>query len=184
VNSTEKSALISREDSLLVIIDMQERLVPVVTNHEKVVVNTKRLLALADVLRLPVVVTEQEKLGSTIAEISENITDFEPISKLSFNCFSCEAFAQRVGEVRRNTLIICGIEAHICVTQTALRAYPQFRVHVVSDAISSRSPDNVSVAIERMAASGVTITSTEMVIYELLQKAGTEEFKRMLPHVK
>jgi isochorismate hydrolase len=184
MNNTDKSALISREDSLIVIIDVQERLVPAMSHHEKVVANTKRLLVLADVLRLPVVVTEQEKLGTTIAEISTNITDFQPISKLSFDCFSCEAFARRVGKFRRNTLIICGIEAHICVAQTALRAYPQFRVHVVSDAISSRSPDNVIVAVKRMAASGVTITSTEMVIYELLQKAGTEEFKRMLPHVK
>ena len=107
-----------------------------------------------------------------------------PIAKICFNCFSCEPFVRRVQESRRHTLIIVGIEAHICVAQTALWAHPQFRVQVVSDAISSRSPDNVHVAIDRMRVNGVTITSTEMVIYELLQKAGTDEFRAMLPHVK
>jgi nicotinamidase-related amidase len=184
MSSMDNSPFISREESLLVIIDMQERLVPAVSQHEKVVGNTKRLLALADTLHLPVVVTEQEKLGQTIAEIRERMTDLAPVAKVTFNCFSCEPFAQKIRELQRNTLIITGIEAHICVAQTALWAHPQFRVHVVSDAISSRSPDNVCVAVERMRATGVTITSTEMVIYELLQKAGTEEFRTMLPHVK
>lgn len=163
---------------------MQERLVPAVGRQEKIVTNVQRLIALAATLGLPVVVTEQEKLGRTIGEIAERIPDFSPISKIAFNCFFCEPFARRIEESRRKTLIITGIEAHICVTQTALWANPQFRVQVVADAISSRTTDNVSVAIERMRSSGVTITSTEMVIYELLRKAGTEEFKAMLPHVK
>jgi nicotinamidase-related amidase len=184
MNGTEGSPLISREDSLLVVVDMQDRLVPAVRRQEKIVTNTKRLLALAGTIGLPIVVTEQEKLGHTIGEIAEQIPDLSPISKIAFNCFFCEAFARRIDELQRKTLIITGIEAHICVTQTALWAHPRFRVQVVGDAISSRTPDNVSVAIERMRSSGVTITSTEMVIYELLRKAGTEEFKAMLPHVK
>jgi nicotinamidase-related amidase len=107
-----------------------------------------------------------------------------PVSKRVFNCFFCGSFAEKIDQLQRRTLILSGIEAHICVTQTALWANPQFRVQVVSDAISSRAPENVSVAIERMRSSGVTITSTEMVIYELLQTAGTDEFKAMLPYVK
>ncbi len=154
------------------------------SQNEMIVTNTKRLLALARTLGLPIVVTEQEKLGATVNEIASGIPAFSPIPKICFNCFSCEPFAARVKELGKSTLIVCGIEAHICVAQTALWAHPEFCVHVVSDAISSRSPDNVSVAIERMRSRGVTITSTEMVIYELLQKAGTENFRAMLPHVK
>jgi nicotinamidase-related amidase len=184
MHEIESNPFISREDSLLVIIDMQERLVPAVGQPEKIVTNTKRLLALADTFSLPVIVTEQAKLGRTIGEIAGGIPDFSPISKIAFNCFFCEPFGRRIEEFQRRTLIIAGIEAHICVAQTALWAHPQFRVHVVGDAISSRTTDNVSLAIERMRSSGVTITSTEMVIYELLGKAGTEEFKAMLPHVK
>jgi len=180
----ESSPFISREDSLLVIIDMQERLVPAVGQPEKIVTNVRRLIALADTLGLPIVVTEQEKLGRTIDEIAERIPGLSPISKIAFNCFFCEPFVRRIEQFQRKTLIIAGIEAHICVTQTALWADPEFRVHVVGDAISSRATDNVSLAIERMRSSGVTITSTEMAIYELLGKAGTEEFKAMLPHVK
>jgi nicotinamidase-related amidase len=176
--------LITSEESLLVLIDMQERLVPAMAQPEKIIRNAERLLGLADVMNLPVVLTEQEKLGPTIREIAGRIRSPEPISKLTFNCFLSEAFAARVAGLARNTLIIAGIEAHICVAQTALSGHPRFRVHVVSDAIASRSPDNVTVALDRMRAAGVTITSTEMVIYELLRKAGTAEFKAILPLVK
>jgi isochorismate hydrolase len=175
---------VSKDDCLLVIIDMQEKLVPVMTGQEKLVSNTKRLLAMADTLRLPVVVTEQEKLGSTIGEIRERTVAAEPVAKICFNCFFCEPFVEKVRQTGRKALIIAGIEAHICVTQTALWGLNDFAVHVVQDAISSRSPENVTVAVERMRAAGVTITSTEMLIYELLQKAGTPEFKAMLAHVK
>lgn len=174
----------SREDSLLVIIDMQERLVPAMCQSERIVENAKRLLALSRIMDLPVVFTEQEKLGPTIAQITEGAKDHKPILKMDFNCFSSIPFSARVRETGRHTLIIAGIEAHICVAQTALWAHPRFNVHVVSDAISSRSPDNFSVAIERMRAGGVTITSTEMVVYELLQRAGTDEFRAMLPLIK
>lgn len=174
----------TREDSLLLIIDMQERLVPAMSQPEKIVGNAKRLLALSRLMSLPVVLTEQEKLGPTIPELKEGAKDYDPISKLAFNCFSSVPFAARVRETGRHTLIVAGIEAHICVAQTALWAHPRFNVHVVSDAISSRSPENLSVAIERMRAGGLVITSTEMVIYEMLQKAGTDEFRAMLPLIK
>ena len=176
--------LLNREDSIVVVIDMQERLLPAVNQPQRLIANLKRLLAAARIMAVPVIITEQEKLGPTISEIAEGMPDFSPISKLVFNCFSSEPFAEKVRKTGRNSLIIAGVEAHICVTQTALWAHPDFRVHVLSDGISSRSPDNISVAVERMRASGVTITSTEMAIYELLQTAGTEEFRAVLPFVK
>ncbi len=178
-----ENQLITSEESLLVIIDMQEKLVPAMAEGERLTMNVKRLLGLAAVMGLPVIVTEQEKLGPTVREISDKVSR-EPISKSSFNCFLSEAFAARVAETARNTLIVAGIEAHICVAQTALAGHPLFRVHVVGDAVASRSPGNVTVALDRMRAAGITITSTEMVIYELLRKAGTAEFKAMLPLIK
>ena len=176
--------LITSDESLLVIIDIQEKLVPAMADAERLMANTKRLLGLAAVMGLPVIVTEQEKLGPTVREIGEKIASPEPIPKSTFNCFLTEAFAARVRETTRNTLIIAGIEAHICVAQTALSGHPRFRVHVVSDAVDSRSPDNRTVALDRMRAAGITITSTEMVIYELLRQAGTAEFRAMLPLIK
>ena len=174
----------TREDSALIMIDIQERLLPAMTSPEKMVENGRRLLALAKIMGLPVIFTEQEKLGPTIRELTEGFADFAPVAKTTFNCFSCTPFAAKVRETGRHTLILTGIEAHICVSQTALWAHPRFRVHVVSDAVSSRSPDNLSAAIARMRAAGLTITSTEMVIYEVLEKAGTDEFKAMLPIIK
>ncbi len=180
----EASPFVSRTDAVIVVIDMQERLIPVMTQREKIVDNTKRLLALARTLHLPVVVTEQEKLGPTVDEIAQAVIPFDPVAKVCFNCFLCEAFDRRIGELGRKSLILAGIEAHICVAQTALWAHPRFTVHVVADAVSSRAPENVSIAIERIRGRGITVTSTEMLIYELLEKAGTEEFRAMLPFVK
>ena len=174
----------TREDSALIMIDIQERLLPAMSSPEKMVENGRRLLALAKIMGLPVIFTEQEKLGPTIRELTEGFADFAPVVKTTFNCFSCTPFAAKVRETGRHTLILTGIEAHICVSQTALWAHPRFRVHVVSDAVSSRSPDNLSAAIARMRAAGLTITSTEMVIYEVLERAGTDEFKAMLPIIK
>jgi nicotinamidase-related amidase len=174
-----------RDDSALVIIDMQEKLVPVMSRDQVIIANTARLIALATTIGLPVIVTEQGKLGPTLSSLSNLISGFDPIPKMTFNCFATEAFAQKVEAIQRKTLIISGIEAHICVTQTALwAAYKDYHVHVVSDAVSSRASSNEMVALERMRAQGVTISSTEMAIYELLEKAGTDEFKAMLPHVK
>ena len=157
---------------------------PVIADKENVLSNIIRLIKVCHLTEIPIVVTEQEKLGNTVAEIKNEFSTETAIQKIHFNCFESEAFAARVKETGRTTLIIAGIEAHICVAQTALAGHPRFRIHVVGDAAASRSPDNVLVALDRMRASGITITSTEMVIYELLRKAGTAEFKAMLPLVK
>jgi nicotinamidase-related amidase len=177
------NGIIGREEAVLVVIDMQEKLVPAMAEGEQAVANTRRLLGLAEVMGLPVIATEQERLGRTIPEIAEKLTG-PAIPKTTFNCFLTEDFSACVAKTGRNALIICGIEAHICVAQTALSAHPRFTVHVVADAIASRSTHNVSIAVERMRSAGITITSAEMAIYELLQRAGTAEFKAMLPLVK
>ncbi len=183
-NTLGRDNLLEREESLLVIIDMQEKLLPAMAHRETVTENATRLLVFSDIIGLPVVVTEQGKLGATVFDLSHRKQTVKPISKLAFNCFLSDEFADTIHRSGRKTLILTGLEAHICVAQTALYAAPQFNVHVVRDAISSRTADNWNVAVERMRASGVTITSTEMVIYELLKRAGTDEFKATLALVK
>jgi nicotinamidase-related amidase len=176
--------LLRREDSLLVMIDLQERLVPAMAEKEKLVENVVRLARFSRIIGLPVIVTEQQKLGSTLPEIRDFLGNPEPVPKVDFNCFGEAMFSEKIQPFRRNTIILTGIETHICVAQTALHGLSEYRVHVVGDAVSSRTLQNRDVALRRMEKEGVTITSTEMLIYELLQKAGTDEFREVLKLVK
>jgi len=182
--SRETTGLLSREDCILVVIDVQDKLMPAISNQEKVVENVVRLIKFSNIIGLPVVVTEQEKLGATVPEVSKELGGLRPIGKVCFNCFLCQNFADEVERSGRKTLIITGAEAHICVAQTAIFAVPRFRVQAVSDAISSRTRENWRVSLERMQQNGVSVTSTEMFIYEILQKAGTDEFSAALKLVK
>ncbi|MBN2468317.1 MAG: hydrolase [Deltaproteobacteria bacterium] len=182
--NSSADTLLKKDDSLLVVIDMQEKLVPVVADKEMIVENVIKLVRFCRIIDLPVMVTEQEKLGDTLPEIRAALVNTHPITKTAFSCFGSPAFREGIRQLRRNTLIIAGIEAHVCVAQTALQALPDYTVHVVSDAVSSRVADNRKVALQRMRQCGVTITSTEMVIFELLEKAGTPLFKEALPLVK
>jgi nicotinamidase-related amidase len=179
-----RQGLLTREQSILVIIDVQEKLMPVVTDKERVVENTVRLARFARGIGLPVILTEQEKLGATLPELRMHLPDIEPVGKIYFNCFSCQAFLRQLEAARRQTLLLAGVEAHICVAQTVLSALSKFDVHVIGDAISSRTPANKEVALQRMRDAGAVISSTEMVIYELLERAGTEDFKMALQLVK
>lgn len=176
--------LLKREDCVLVVIDAQEKLMPVIHDKEGVTANILRLVKFAEIIGLPVVVTEQQKLGPTLPDIREAMSDYQPLEKISFDCFGEDAFRDRMAQIDRRTLLLCGIESHICVCQTALAGSDSHQVQVISDAVGSRAQHNWVIALERMRARGVVLTSTEMVIYELLGKAGTEEFRATLPLVK
>lgn len=182
--NSRRHSLINGNDALLIIIDMQERLLPVIAEKERIVENAVKLVRFSRIAGIPVVVTEQQNLGNTIHEIHDELRDIQPVGKLHFNCFGSDEFSERISQSNRNTLILAGIEAHICVAQTALHAVSDYAVHVVSDAISSRSLHNKEVAIRRMQQQGVTITSTEMFIYEILARAGTDDFREVLKLVK
>lgn len=176
--------LARREDCVLVIIDAQEKLLPVIHDKDAVVGNIAKLAKFAGIVDLPVVVTEQMKLGATAPEAALPLAGGPALTKLSFDCFGCDDFAAKIKDLKRKTLVLCGVEAHICVFQTALAALEDFRVQVVSDAVGSRAPHNWLVALERLRQAGCVITSTEMFIYEILRQAGTDEFKATLPLVK
>ncbi len=180
----DRKNLIAREDCALVIIDVQEKLVPAVSDKEKVVENVLRLIKFANIMKLPIVVTEQEKLGNTIPEANKELAHAHRINKIHFNCFFTDGFSDCINKLGKSTLILVGLEAHICVAQTAIFALPRFNVHIISDAASSRARENHVVSMERMRQCGAVVSSTEMFMYELLQKAGTDEFKAVLPLVK
>jgi nicotinamidase-related amidase len=176
------------EECALAVIDIQEKLLAQIFEKERVLRNAQLLVRLADILQLPVIVsTQYEKgLGKTAPEISSLLPKTRPLDKLEFGCFGNSEYCSAVGKLaNRGTLLLCGIESHICVTQTALGALNQgLNVHVAADAVSSRTELNWKLGLNRMQAAGAVLSSTEMMIYELLGKSGTPAFKEMLKHLK
>ena len=176
------------EDCALAVIDIQEKLLSAIFEKERLVRNVQLLVRLADILSLPIIVsTQYEKgLGKTIDEISMMLPTMKPVDKLEFGCFGNGEYCSQVGKLaNRTTLLLCGMESHICVTQTALGALNQgLNVHVAADAVSSRTELNWKLGLNRMQAAGAVLSSTEMMIYELLGKSGTPAFKEMLKHLK
>jgi nicotinamidase-related amidase len=177
------------EKCALVVVDVQEKLLPPIFEKERLVRNSQLLIRLAGILKMPILATTQyEKgLGKTVPEIASLISDVQPIDKMEFSCFGSGRFCSALRSLpgNRNTVLLCGMESHICVMQTALGALNQgYLVHVASDAISSRSEWNWKIGLERMKEAGAVISSTEMMIYELLRASGTAEFKQMLQYIK
>jgi nicotinamidase-related amidase len=173
----------------LVVVDIQEKLLPAVLQREELVRNSRMLIRLADILEIPILLTVQypRGLGNTVPEIAELLPKVKEIAKMEFGCFGCEEFRSAVHGLpgHRTTLLLCGMESHICVMQTALGALENgYMVHIASDAIGSRTDWNWRLGLERMEAAGSVISSTEMMMYELLQRSGTAHFKEMLPYIK
>lgn len=171
----------------LVVVDLQERLLPAIFEREQVVQNSVRLIRGAAVLGLPVVATEQYRkgLGATVPEVAAAITGFVPLQKLAFSACGAKGFAEALVEKNVSEVLLCGIETHVCVCQTGLDLLDAgFEVFVAADAASSRTLENHRMGLERLRQAGATLVSTEMALFELLEKAGTEEFKQMLSLVK
>jgi len=182
-----KQRLISKEGTVLAVIDVQEKLFPHMADKEEALKNMERMIRFAEIMHIPILLTEQypKGLGPTIPEIKTLIPQVQPIEKVEFSCFGSEKFRDALKELGAATLILIGIEAHICVSQTTLEGLDSgYRICVVSDAVASRKIDDKAVSLERMRQNGATIASTEMLIYELLKKAGTPEFKETLKLIK
>ena len=182
-----KTLRLQRAQAALVVVDVQERLLPSIFEKERVVRNTVRLARGAGVLKVPVLVTEQYRkgIGPTVPEVVAAIPDFAPMEKLAFSACGAGEFVPALKRSNASDVVLCGIEAHVCVLQTCLDLVAEgFRVFVAADAISSRTPENYRLALERMRAAGASIVSSEMVLFELLEKAGTAEFKQVLELVK
>lgn len=172
----------------VVVVDLQEKLLPVIDGHHRVVRNSMLLLRLAEVLRLPVILTSQYKkgLGEIVPEVRKSAPGVEPLDKVTFGCFGDSGFLERLHTLPgRDQLVVAGIESHICVCQTVLGALEKgYQVHVVGDAVGSRTADNARTGLARMERAGALLSSTEMAAYELLGRSDGEAFKKMLPHLK
>jgi nicotinamidase-related amidase len=177
------------EQCALVVIDIQEKLLPPIFQKEQLLRNAQLLIRAAAILKIPALVSTQyaKGLGGTVPEISSLLAGTESIDKTLFSCFGSDAFCCVLKRLpgKRNTLLLCGMESHICVAQTALGALREgYLVHVSSDAVSSRAEWNWKVGLERMRAAGAVISSTEMMIYELMRSSSSAAFKELLPHLK
>ena len=177
------------EKCALVVIDIQEKLLPPIHEKDRLVRNTHLLIRLADLLKVPALVTTQysKGLGKLVPEVSTLLPQAQVIDKVQFSCFGSKDFCAALKSLpgRRNTVLLCGMETHICVMQTALGALNQgYLVHVASDAVGSRSEWNWKIGLQRMRDAGAVISSSEMMMYELLRSSGTPEFKELLPYLK
>ena len=177
------------ERCALVVVDIQEKLLPPIFQKEQLVRNSQLLIRLAGILKMPTIVSTQyaKGLGNTVPAIASLLPGTHPIDKHMFSCFGSDVFCSTLKHLpgNRNTVLLCGMESHICVTQTALGALREgYLVHVASDAVSSRTEWNWKIGLERMRAAGAVISSTEMMIYELLRSSADPAFKELLPHLK
>ena len=177
------------EQCALIVVDIQEKLLPPIWEKERLVRNSQLLIRLAGILKIPALVTTQymKGLGNTVPEISSLLPDTPAIDKLMFSCFGSEAFCSLLKRLpgQRNTVLLCGMETHICVMQTALGALREgYLVHAAADAVSSRAELNWMIGLDRMRAAGAVISSTEMIMYELLRSSGSPAFKELLPFLK
>ena len=179
--------LLQPDKSILLVIDIQEKILPVIKDHQQVVVNTLKLIKGFKVLNIPVFYTEQypKGLGHTLPEIKNELGESELFEKMSFSCSGAGNLFSKFDELKRNQIIVCGIEAHVCVQQTVLDLLENnFQVNVAADAVSSRKEKDYSVALNRMENLGAEITTTESILFELLNVCGTDQFKQISKIVK
>lgn len=179
--------ILNKEDSLLFIIDIQDRLVPVMEHGKKIIKNNITLIEASKELEIPVIITEQypRGLGSTILEIGEKIDNKTKIfEKISFTGYTKEV-KLALEETGRKKIIITGMETHVCVFQTVRDLIQDgYKVFIVRDGVTSRKKDNFLNALDLMKSMGAVITDTESIIFDLLKIAGTPEFKALSKLIK
>jgi len=184
---TMNKFFLGKHDAVLVLVDIQERLAAVMSERKKVVDNCLHLIELTRLLDIPVILNEQypKGLGPTVSEIKDALQPYEPLEKLTFSCCKGPSFMDRLSGTGRKEIILAGMETHVCVLQTCIGLLDAgYKVHAVGDAICSRTIDNYRTAIEFMRDAGAVITCTETVLFQLLEKAGTDEFRTISKRIK
>ncbi len=178
---------IQLEDTQALIIDYQEKLVPVIYNKEQLIKNSTKLIKGLQVLNVPMMVTQQytKGLGMTVNELAKEIKEFHFYEKISFSCYKDKEINTKVKEMNKKNIILCGIEAHICVLQTAIDLLEDhYNVILVEDCIASRKENDKIIALKRLEKEGVTITSYESILFELMNAANHPIFKQISALVK
>lgn len=166
----------------LVVVDVQGRLAQLMHEKERLFKNIRTLIQGAEILAIPILWCQQvpEALGSTAAEIAELLEGLEPVNKAAFSCCGSGEFNGKLEGLGRKQVVLCGIESHVCIYQTAVQLLEKgFTVEVISDAVSSRTAENRQVGLEKMKAAGAGISSVEMVLFELVRTAEHGQFKEI-----
>jgi nicotinamidase-related amidase len=180
--------MLNLNNTALVVIDVQGKLAQLMSHKETLFDNLQKIIKGAQVLELPIIWNEQlpEKLGPTTSEIADLLANTtQPIAKSSFSCCGNPPFMDALKATQRKQVLLTGIETHVCVYQTCRDLLDLgYEVQVVSDAVSSRSPENRQIGLERMHEAGATLTSTEMALFELLRVAEGPRFKEITRIVK
>jgi nicotinamidase-related amidase len=178
---------LKRTGAGLVVVDIQERLLPAMAEPQRVLQNAVRLAKGAAALGLPVFATEQYRkgLGPTLPELAAAVPQFAPLEKTVFSACGAAGFREALKAKNVSSVLLCGVESHVCVTQTCLDLLEDgLQVFVAADAVSSRTPENCRIGLDRMREAGAVVVSTEMALFELLGGAGTDEFKKIQALVK
>jgi nicotinamidase-related amidase len=179
--------MLTKDTTLLLVIDIQGNLAKGMYERDALYENLQKIIKGIKVLEIPIIVTEQipEKLGPTISGIASLFDDFRPIPKSSFSCCGDEKIMKAIEGMNRQQILITGIESHVCLYQTTKDLlHMGYDVHIVADCISSRTPENRAIGIERMKEAGAKLTSTEMALFELLKVAEGDKFREIVRIVK
>jgi isochorismate hydrolase len=173
---------IEREQAVLIVIDVQELLMKKMDPEigKNVIQNIRTLLVFAKEMAIPILITEQypKGLGKTVPEVKMELGSLSPIEKVSFSCCGVEAFNDKLNQLARNQVILTGIETHVCILQTANDLIQKgYEVHVVADAICSRRKLDWEIGLRWIEKKGAMISTTEIIAFQLLKEAGTEEFR-------
>lgn len=175
--------MLTTENTALVIVDIQQKLLPAVANNKEMAANCVKLIKSLQILEVPIVWVEQmpDKIGGTIPEIAELLCDSKsPITKSSFSCCGSDNFLDTVANLKRKNLLVIGIEAHVCVYQTVAQLLQKnYSVEIIEDGISSRDPANKETAIRKMTQLGAKSSSAEMALFELMQDFKHPNFKQV-----
>jgi len=175
------------EESMAIIVDIQEKLLPVIKDSEECVRNVKLLLEGFKLLHIPFIVTQQytRGLGMTIPEIRDMVDNFHYLDKISFSCYEDSRLKEEIDKLQKKNIILCGAEAHICVQQTAidLRA-AGYNVIAVTNCIGSRKTEDKAAALKRYEYEGIMVATYESLLFELTRKAGSDTFKAISALIK
>jgi nicotinamidase-related amidase len=178
--ATKSPSPLTKQRTALVVIDMQDRFRGIIQDGEQVIAACSRLVRFCLTLEIPVVVTEHypRGLGTTMAELQQLFPSWAPLEKITFSCCGDDGFTAAIGGLRRDQIVLCGIESHVCVYQTARDLLSQgHQVATANDAISARSATDREIGLRRMAELGAQTMSAEMIMFEVLQRAKTQDFK-------
>ncbi|MFO7749467.1 MAG: hydrolase [Desulfobacteraceae bacterium] len=179
--------MFSTDNTVLIVIDVQGKLAQLMHDRDKLFSSLETIIKGMKILDVPIILLEQipKNLGGTIKEVADLLPETPPIAKHTFSCCNNEAFMERFNSLGRNQVLLTGIETHICVYQTGVDLLKEdYEVQVVADGVSSRTAENRKIGIDRLKQAGARVTSTEMILFELMKAAEGEAFKEIVKIIK